>query len=195
MTLETAKQLNANPHELILWFDDFDVVPTNDYRFLSNFYIGEPIEIMGDEFATGEHAFQAAKAKTRKAYEMVRTADDPGHAKYLGRTIPLRDDWEAVKYDVMAAVIRAKFGWDRPEGAMLGATGDALLVEGTYWGDRVWGVDLKTFAHRHDPTWHGRNWLGTLLMARRAELRYERAVGGVVYTMGPNVDFSWPVFD
>jgi hypothetical protein len=185
-------ELNSNPDELILWFDDFGAEPTNSYRFLSNFYVGEPILIRGARFQTGEHAFQAAKARTLKAHDMVRTADDPGHAKSLGRSIPLREDWEAVKYDVMAIVLRAKFAPDRSEADLLLSTGDALLVEGTYWGDQVWGVDLKPYEARRDPTAFGRNWLGTLLMARRAELRYEVRTGQRVHTHGPNLTFAWP---
>lgn len=159
------------------------------YRFLSNFYEGDPIVVDDLTFATGEHLFQALKAKTQKAFEMVRTADGPDHAKSLGRSIPLRDDWEAAKYDVMALTLRAKFTLGRPEGPWLLATGDALLVEGTYWGDRVWGIDLKPFPARADPTAYGRNWLGTLLMARRAELRHEFYTGRAVRTARSNFEF------
>jgi predicted NAD-dependent protein-ADP-ribosyltransferase YbiA (DUF1768 family) len=60
-------------------------------------------------------------------------------------------------------VLARKFHPAREEAQMLLDTGDAQLVEGTYWHDQVWGVDITTGI--------GRNWLGTLLMARRAELR------------------------
>lgn len=182
--------IDLNTEHRILWFDDFDDDPTNDYRFLSNFYVGEPIWVAGTEFETGEHMFQAMKARTRKAFEMVRTADGPGHAKALGRSIPLRDDWEAVKYDVMAAVLRSKFAPDRSEADLLLATGDRLLVEGTYWRDRVWGIDLGKYEARHDPTAYGRNWLGTLLMAVRAELRYTAEANWWVHTGDMNLEFA-----
>lgn len=188
-----SNRLNAKPDELILWFDEFDGSGANSYRFLSNFFVGEPLIIDGWTFATGEHAFQAAKAKNLKTFEMVRTADGPGHAKALGRGIPLRDDWEAVKYDVMAAVIRSKFTLERQEGLDLYDTGEALLVEGTYWGDTVWGVDLHSPTSEELPTRHGRNWLGTLLMARRAELRAEQLFGMPVRTASSNTAFfRWP---
>lgn len=124
-------------------------------------------------FATGEHAFAAMKAWGVNVVQFIEIAlaDGPGPAKSLGRSCDLRDDWEMVKLDVMAAVVRAKFTLDRAEGKLLIATNDALLIEGTWWRDDVWGVHLqKTNTSQTAP---GRNWLGTLLMARRAELRAE----------------------
>ena len=41
-------------------------------------------------------------------------------------------------------------------------TGDQELIEGNWWGDRFWGVDLKTN--------QGQNHLGMLLMKIRSEL-------------------------
>lgn len=164
----------------ILWFDDFPDAgqePTNGYRFLSNFYVGDPIvlsQLTWDngkpiEFMTGEHAFQALKALDEEEFAEILTAPTPGESKRLGRKCTLRADWEAVKLDVMALVVRSKFTLARAEGQNLLKTGDALLTEGTYWGDQVWGVDLRVEGYP------GRNWLGTLLMARRAELLAEEA--------------------
>lgn len=182
-----ATELNEPGHQ-ILWFDDFG--SENEFRFLSNFYVGETLhvpgwdwEMWGDDyaaagpvgFATGEHAFAAMKAADARDFYDIVMADEPGVAKSLGRSIELREDWEAVKLDVMAAIIRAKFTHDRAEGDMLLGTGDALLVEGTLWGDDTWGVKLK------DDGLPGRNWLGTLLMARRAELRATATHPTVVY--------------
>lgn len=150
----------------ILWFDDLGT-GNAEYRFLSNFYVGEPIQLPGvdAQFPTGEHAFQAFKTDDLNEFHRIVGSPSPGAAKRAGRTCSLRHDWEAIKYDVMAAVVRAKFSLDRDEAGMLLATNDAYLREGTYWRDSVWGVDLR---HPERP---GRNWLGTLLMARRAELR------------------------
>lgn len=156
--------LNEHPQWLVNWFDDFGT-PDNHYRFLSNFYVGKPLVCDGEEYRTGEHLFQALKAITPRDEAKVRNAPTPGEAKRIGRRIMLRPDWEAVKYDVMAMVVRLKFARDRQEAQLLEMTGNALLMEGTFWGDTVWGVDLNKDG------WPGRNWLGTLLMARRAELR------------------------
>lgn len=168
------------PGKEIVWFDDFNEhdgqQPTNTYRFLSNFYVGEPFTMVqlkwGPEdepvlFKTGEHAFQAMKALSEEDFRAIVEAPTPSEAKKLGRTC--KTDiarWDTVRFDVMAAVVRSKFTLDREEGALLLATGGALLMEGTQWGDQVWGVDMLKAG------WPGRNWLGTLLMARRAELVY-----------------------
>lgn len=186
---------DLNTLERILWFDDFEDEPTNQHRFLSNFYIGEPIRVSSTAvFPTGEHAFAAYKAADPRAFHAIATAVDrkgspsPGAAKSMGRSCTLRPDWEVVKLDVMAAVIRAKFTLDRVEGHLLLETGNRLLMEGTYWHDRVWGVDLQ--ANREDPVQApGRNWLGTLLMARRAELVVEELHGIRVPTGDHNLAF------
>lgn len=171
--------------EVISYFDEFDGDPANEWRALSNFYQGAPIHYSPYAFATGEHFFQAMKARNRHDFMKVLACATPGAAKAEGKhMLRLRPDWELVKYDVMRLVLAKKFEPGREEARVLLATGDALLVEGTNWGDQVWGVDLKAgrkLGAREEPgdgwepgePWHlspGRNWLGVLLMARRAEL-------------------------
>jgi ribA/ribD-fused uncharacterized protein len=158
----------------ITYFDAFE--GPNEWAFLSNFYVAdEPLWVDDKSYATGEHLFQAYKARTTKAHEKIRKAKSPGVAKMRGKTCRLRDDWEEIKYDVMRLTLKTKFSTHREEGALLLNTGDALLIEGTDWGDTVWGVERTN--DRFD-LWPGRNWLGTLLMARRAELRAEKLFGG-----------------
>ena len=161
---------------VIAYFDDFD--GPHSFEALSNFYVGDPIYLRllsGKPFMTGEHAFAAMKTRTHADFVKIRQAPSPGAAKALGRRVALRPDWEEVKYDVMMAVLRAKFTPHREEGDILLATGDALLIEGTHWGDRVWGVSMDA---REIPLLApGRNWLGTMLMARRAELKAEVRFG------------------
>jgi ribA/ribD-fused uncharacterized protein len=174
---------------VISYFDDFE--GDNEWRFLSNFYVGAPLAYRSRTYASGEHMFQAFKAVNAADHDMINAGKTPGEAKANGRHyLRLRPDWERVKFDVMRVVLRTKFAPGREEYALLAATGDALLIEGTNWGDRVWGVDLKAGRKhweevdaRHpggtprdwDPgePWvqsPGRNWLGVLLMARRAEI-------------------------
>ena len=184
---------SLNGDHLILWFDDLGT-GNDEYRFLSNFYSGDPIILPGIEwqdvvdndgtpvttatgpikFKTGEHAFAAMKffGSDPDHFRDIVNAEDPNAAKALGRSRKhvLRADWEVVKLDIMAAVTREKYALGRPEADLLLATGDRLLVEGTFWYDEVWGVDLNTL--------QGRNWLGTLLMARRAELKAVAALNG-----------------
>lgn len=185
-----------NGDHLILWFDDLGT-GNEEYRFLSNFYEGDPITLPGIDwedvvlndgtpvsnltgpikFATGEHAFAAMKffGSDPDHFRDICAAEGPNEAKALGRSRkhPIRTDWEVVKLDIMAAVTREKYALGRPEADLLLATGDRLLVEGTFWYDDVWGVQLQA---KGMP---GRNWLGSLLMMRRAELR---ALYAMAYT-------------
>lgn len=163
------KTQDLNDEHQIIWFDDFE--GSHPARFLSNFYVGDPLVGYGVVYPTGEHMFAAHKATTTDEHRLLAAVSTPGAAKRLGRKIRLREDWEFIKYDVMRYVLRVKFAVGRPEAQMLLETGDALLVEGTYWSDRVWGVDLNRGDVEAPQTLPGRNWLGTLLMARRAELR------------------------
>ena len=87
----------------------------------------------------------------------------PNCAKRLGRQVELRSDWETVKYDVMYQVCMAKFQQNPELLRKLVRTGDAELIEGNTWGDRVWGVDLYRGV--------GENHLGKILMKIREELR------------------------
>lgn len=153
-------------------FDEFDGF--NPWAFLSNFFVGDPIQVEDITFMTGEHIFQGYKTTNDEWFNKILEAPTPGEAKRLGRNAPLRHDWEGVKYDVMRLTVVSKFAPGRQEAEWLLATGDALLTEGTRWGDTTWGVKIGK-ATGLPASWEGRNWLGTLLMARRAELRAFRA--------------------
>lgn len=144
----------------ITYFDNFE--GPNPYGFLSNFY-DHPFKLGAIVYRTGEHAFQAYKAIDRTTHMAIRNQPSPAQAKAKGKRIKLRPDWETVKYDVMRQVLAAKFGARSELAELLLATGDAMLIEGNTWNDKVWGVNKDTMV--------GRNWLGHLLMARRAELR------------------------
>lgn len=161
-------------NDAIVYFDDFE--GPNEHRFLSNFYAdGPPLMLGGRDYATAEHLFQAFKARTRKQHDIIRFAESPHDTKYLGRTTRLRSDWDAVKFDVMRVALRMKFSVDSHEARLLLHTEHRLLVEGNTWGDDVWGV-VRGFDAVNAKT-PGRNWLGTLLMARRAELlAYESCI-------------------
>ena len=143
---------------IIDYFDDFQ--GPNEHAFLSNFYPA-PVQIGAFEYPTTEHYFQAMKAVDAIGRERIRLADNPGLAKSLGRTCALRPDWEIVKVDVMLRGVRSKFGQHPDLADKLIATGDALLVEGNTWDDRIWGV----------VDGEGENMLGLILMLVRAELR------------------------
>ena len=146
-----------------------------EHNWLSNFHEGDPFKWQSTlghlpgltTMATGEHAFQAEKARTRLDYVRIATAGDPGRAKGLGRTCELRPDWEEVKYGIMVAVLEAKFPSGSPLADLLMATGDAVLLEGNHWHDQIWG---SCVCGRSSCRRQGLNLLGKALTARRCEL-------------------------
>lgn len=152
-TVKSSEELREEKCETaISWF-------SGPYRFLSNFYT-TPVVYRNLEYPSAEHAYQAAKCRNpldRSAFAKNITA---GEAKRLGRSIPLRKDWEKVKLLVMEDVLRSKFEHPKMRNLLL-STGTAELIEGNNWGDIYWGtVNGK-----------GENHLGRLLMKIRASLR------------------------
>ena len=131
-----------------------------EYRFLSNFWPAQVV-FEGITYPTAEHAYQAAKSLDAAERQRIAAAPTPAEAKRAGRALQQRDDWESAKFDVMERVVRDKFTRNPELRRQLLATGDAELIEGNTWGDRVWGV------------YHGEgeNRLGRILMRVRAELR------------------------
>ncbi len=130
---------------------------TGRYFFLSNMY---PYSAIGKSV---EHYFQAAKATSAEDYQYVVDAVNGYQARMRGKRILIRNDWPESKQDVMYNELEMKF-YNYPNvQKMLLDTGNEQLVEGNNWGDRYWGVDLKTG--------NGKNILGEMLMNIREELR------------------------
>lgn len=138
---------------MISKFDD-------QYRFLSNFWF-VPIVMDDLVFPSVEHAFQAAKTLDKNDRVRIAHLGTAREAKAYGRKLKLRPDWEEVKLPIMEELLRKKFAWPLLRQALID-TGDQELIEGNWWGDRFWGVDLKTN--------QGQNHLGMLLMKVRSEL-------------------------
>lgn len=133
----------------------------DEYRFLSNFY-SAPVEYKGFTYQNNEAAFQAQKCLTDE--EKADFTDlEPSKAKYRGRRVELRPDWESVKVRIMEDIVRAKFRQNEELARLLLETGDRILEEGNTWNDTFWGVSLKTRK--------GKNNLGRILMRVRDELK------------------------
>ena len=129
------------------------------YFFLSNFYEC-PVTFDGITYQNNEAAFQAQKTldpAERAAFSVL----NPTEAKHRGRKVSLRADWEAVKVGLMYEICKAKFTQHPDLAQKLLATGDAELIEGNTWGDRIWGAVNGV----------GANNLGKILMRIRGELR------------------------
>lgn len=140
------------------------------YRFLSNFYPAM-VELDGVEYATVEHAYQAAKTPILAARQVIREQSTPGKAKMVGRYMrSIRPDWDDVKMRVMEDLLLNKFSpLIHPYLVrMLLETGARELIEGNNWGDRFWGAEEALFTKGN---WIGDNNLGKLLMKIRRGLR------------------------
>lgn len=131
---------------------------SGEYRWLSNFW---PVEVEYEAivYPSTEHAYQAAKTLNTELRQIIAALPTAAQSKKAGAKVDIREDWEEVKVSVMLDLLHLKF--QHPDLAQkLIDTGDALLVEGNYWGDRFWGVCRG----------EGRNILGNLLMRVRKEI-------------------------
>lgn len=134
----------------------------DEYGAFSNFS-PHGIEMEGLWWPSVEHYFQAQKFSDPEYRERIRTAHDSKQAALLGRSrkVPLRDDWETVKEEIMAAAVLKKIQTHPELKALLLSTGDEAIVENAP-GDYYWGCG-------QDGT--GLNRLGVILQGVRAELR------------------------
>lgn len=138
----------------------------DQYAFLSNFY---PCTILynGVIFPSLENAYQAAKYTGKDVLNVYHefAGFTPGKAKRKGRKLPLRNDWDIVKLEVMEELLRIKFA-DEVLKQQLLSTGEEELIEGNYWHDNFWGsCSCEICCNR------GMNNLGKLLMKLRSEYR------------------------
>ena len=134
-------------------------VPSDEHGYLSNFS-RHGFAIDGVYWPTVEHYFQAQKAPGTEHEERIRRAYTAKDAKRMGRAVPLRPDWEAVKDDVMRRAVEAKFAAHPDLAARLLATGDEELVEAAP-GDFYWGTGADG---------SGQNRLGRIVMEVRTTL-------------------------
>ena len=139
-----------------------------EHAFLSNFFPCA-INLDGLTYSSGEAAFQAQKCTTiedKARYTRV----SPSEAKYMGKRERIDvAAWNAKSYNVMLAVVRAKFANPALAQKLLN-TGDAIIVEGNTWHDNIWGrCTCPKCASKTS-----RNQLGMILMTVREELKLSR---------------------
>jgi len=133
-----------------------------EYGCFSNFS-QHGFELDDKYWKTAEHYFQAQKFAGTVFADKVREARSPKEAAEIGRRrdFPLRDDWEAVKDDVMRRAVLKKFQTHDEISYILLETVDEHIVENAP-GDYYWGCGK-------DGT--GKNMLGRILMEVREKLR------------------------
>lgn len=158
---------------VLLYNPDAPVIDkfSGQWAFLSNFFTSVLV-YEGIEYQTAEAAFNAGKTLDPDLRRRIAAAPSPSKAKYLGRSVALRPNWdESVRYDVMADVLRAKFLCDPRRTQALLSTGASLLIEGVHWHDQHWG---SCSCGRPECEAPGQNHLGRMLMALRSEIRATR---------------------
>lgn len=133
-----------------------------EYRWLSNFWLTN-VMLYGIQFGSVESAYQAAKTLDKDLQKKISDFC-PADAKRIGKTIPMRPDWNDVKIDVMRFLLSQKFAPYTPMADKIIDTCDAVIIEDNHWGDTFWGVCRG----------QGQNHLGRLLMEQRTNLRWCR---------------------
>lgn len=113
-------------------------------------------------FPTVEHGYQWRKASLGNdpGATQILTAASPWRAKELGQLVRKPANWNAVKYDVMRELYRAKIDAHPEIREYLLATGSSPLVEAS--PDEEWGEGTNA---------EGKNMIGILWMELRQELQ------------------------
>lgn len=131
-----------------------------EFHFLSNFYLCT-IRVRGwRTFPSVEHLYQAAKTKDRNRQEGIRHAPNADIAKKAGNLVPLREDWEEIKYNIMQNAVLMKFTQNNELGQKLISTHPSELIEGNHWHDNYWG---NCYCEKCNNI-QGENHLGKILM-------------------------------
>jgi ribA/ribD-fused uncharacterized protein len=135
---------------------------TDEYGEFSNFS-KHGIEVDGEWWLTVEHYFQAQKFTDEDHKLKIREAYTSKQAAELGRTrkLPIREDWEEVKDNIMFEAVLSKFQTHKDLSELLLSTGDKDIVENAP-GDYYWGCGKDG---------SGLNKLGKILERVRDNLR------------------------
>lgn len=135
---------------------------SGDYSFLSNFYLCE-VYYQGKLYRSSEHAYQAAKTDNKEDRDKFDNITS-GEAKKLGRKLQVSEHFKRNKVGIMHEIVLNKFNRNTELLKKLLDTYPLYIQEGNYWGDKFWGVCLKTG--------EGKNYLGKILMdVRDAHLK------------------------
>lgn len=149
-----TRAIVMNPQEVKFWRT------TEFYGAFSNF-ARYPVTINQIWYATVEHYYQAMKCADIDDARRVRLASTPKEAKLIAQSVKMREDWGAVKYEIMLNALRHKVRQHPDVRTLLLSTGDARLVENSPY-DYIWGCGK-------DGT--GTNLLGLAWMQVRDEIK------------------------
>ena len=143
--------------------EDILTFTTPEHRWLSNMTYVD-ITYDGIRFLSTENFYQAMKYQDKIVRVNVATLK-PHEAKAYSRANKMTSlVFEEKKLEIMEYAQKQKYSKE-PFKSKLLATGDVLLEEGNWWGDKFWGVDIKTR--------QGENHLGKIIMKIRDQLKQE----------------------
>lgn len=126
-----------------------------DYRWLSNFSTA-CVSMDGELYLSVEHAYQASKTLLREERAAFRKKEvTAAKAKFMGRKVTLRPDWKEKKDFIMENLLKQKFAIPHYKQLLLSTNG-RKIIEGNYWNDTYWGINLNTGV--------GKNKLGIMIM-------------------------------
>jgi len=157
-----------------------------DHRWLSNFEAVK-ITLDGIEYPSIEHAYMSAKCDDPEWKKFCADENNTaGSVKKQSRhaTVKLVENWDSFKMDVMFSCLEQKYSQE-PFKSKLIDTGSQNLVEGNYFGDKIWGVDLKSNPNI------GENHLGRMIMSIRQNL-IDEMNSGFTTSFRDNLDMSSP---
>lgn len=123
------------------------------------------IKFDGKIYPSSEHLYQSLKTNIleEKEWFLEEKNKEPKRAKYLGRKITMRDDWEDIKIDIMEMTTILKYTQHPNLAQKLMGMRDEDLIEWNYWKDEFWGVNIHTG--------EGRNELGKALKRVKYRLK------------------------
>lgn len=150
-----------------------------EYGVFSNFYRCR-IFLDGEWWDSTEHYYQAQKTTDEGLKKQIRECKTPKESKNLANSVPLRVDWDDIKYEVMKKAIMAKFSQNESFKQILIGTKNEELVEDSPY-DYIWGCG-------RDGT--GQNLLGKVLMEVRETLNTLLGVTEVNNTKDDFVDIK-----
>lgn len=151
--------------------------------FLSNFY---PCLVVKDniKYPSVEHYYVAMKTNApiitheNKKYrlndfrKMISELKYPGMVKKIGKKIPIREDWDTEKINIMKYGIREKFKDSNLKNKLIN-TKNEELVEGNWWHDNYFGNCFCDNCKNKK----GKNKLGKLIMEIRDEINDNKKGG------------------
>jgi len=141
-----------------------------EHYWLDNMFLSPIVWQHGLEFNSVEQGFVYFKVENRAFRPDILKITDPYDVKAFGRSVPMRANWDEIKFGIMYELVRKKFLQNEVLFRNLVLTGDKMLIEGNTWDDNIWG-DCICDQCRGIP---GQNWLGKILMSLRAQFRDAR---------------------